>query len=135
VGADQFQFDRLGDSRGTTAIDRIADFEIGVDDIFFQDFTSRFVTGVATTAINLNAVQTVATANTLSAVYAGISALAASNTTLQMAQVNVTAGSMAGSYLYVNDGNAGVSNAADMLIGLSFAGGPALLSAGDLGLF
>ena len=134
-GADKFQIDRLADSRGTTAIDRIAGFEIGLDDLIFQDVAGRFVAGVATTAINLNAAQTIATAANLAAVYAGISALAASNATLQMAQINVTGGAAGGSYLYVNDGNAGVNNAADMLIAISFTGGPTLLTAGDLGLF
>jgi Ca2+-binding RTX toxin-like protein len=130
---DIFAFDRLSDSRGGAGTDRIADFTLGIDDLGFENAVGRFST-VALTGINLNAVQTIASAGNASQVYAAITAIAASTATLQVKQVDVLAGAAAGTYLYVNDGNAAVTSGADMLIGLTLVGG-ATITAGDLILF
>jgi hypothetical protein len=118
AGNDTFKFQGanttalLKDSAGTTAIVKITDFTSGSDILNLKSGTL--------TKITVNSAQTIATANDLTGVYAGITAIASSTTTaLQAAVVTVSAGSAAGTYLYVNDTAAGVSNTADMLINIT----------------
>jgi Ca2+-binding RTX toxin-like protein len=130
AGADRFVFERLTDSRAN-AIDSINGFEIGIDDFVFASAAGRF-SALALAGISLNAAQSVVTAATANQLYAAISAVAASNNILQVKQVSVLAGAMAGTYLYVNDGVAAVTNA-DMLVKVALTG-PSL-GAGDFLLF
>lgn len=139
---DVFVFDRLSDSY-RAAIDTIADFEAGLDDIQLSSVAGRF-SDVAATSIAFRGVLTVASAglgtgNSLyAAVMSGINTAAggkasvtASADAIQAWQVNVTAGTAAGTYLFVNDGVAGAASSTDMLVRLAFASGTAL-TAGDL---
>jgi hypothetical protein len=75
--------------------------------------------------------QTIATASSLTAVYAGITAIGVSTNggALSGVVVTVSAGSAAGTYLYVNDATGAVSNSTDMLINLTGLTGT--LSASD----
>jgi len=109
--------DALKTSSGTTAIVSITDFVAGTDKIGIVD---TGVGGPATSMV-LTAAQTIATAANLTAVYAGITAIAQSNAggALSGAVVTVSAGAAAGTYLYVNDTNAVVSNGNDMLINIT----------------
>jgi len=118
-------------SSGTTAVTKITDFVAGTDKIHLEiDNTAG--TLVAGTSMVLATAQTIATASSLTAVYAGITAIGASTNggALSGVVVTVSGGSAAGTYLYVNDAaGAGVSNSADMLINLTGLTGT--LSAGD----
>ena len=81
-------------------------------------------TGTAFTGATVANAQTIATAADLTAVYAGITAIAASTATnASAAVITVSAGAAAGTYLYVNDATAGVSNTADMLINITGVSG------------
>ena len=130
--ADDFAFAKAADSRGTV-VDRITGFQVGVDDIAFDNLAGGLFPGLTPTAIDFNGVQVIASAATLAQVYAGITAIAASTGTLELKQVNVSAGAAAGTYVYVNDGTAAVSSATDMLIRVELVGGP--LTAADFILF
>lgn len=105
----------LQTSSGTVAIVSIKDFVAGTDKIGIVD------TGGAATSMVLTAAQTIETAVTLSDVYAGITAIAASvdGGALSGAVVTVSGGAAAGTYLYVNDAMGAVSNANDMLINIT----------------
>ncbi len=102
-------------SSGTTDIVSITDFVAGTDKISLQDTSTAF------TSITLATGQTIATAADLTAVFGGITAIAASadNGALSGAVITVSAGAAAGTYLYVNDTTAGVSNSADLLVKLT----------------
>lgn len=102
-------------SAGTTAIASITDFTAGTDKIALVN------TGGAQTSITLSNTQTIATAANLTAVYAGIAAIAASvdQAATSAAVIVVSAGAAAGTYLYINDATAGVSNTADALINIT----------------
>lgn len=117
--------DVLHTSAGTTGVVSITDFVAGTDKIDLA------VTGGAFTSITLANTQTIASAADLTGVYSGISAIAASAAAgaASAAVINVTAGAAAGTYLYVNDATAGVSNADDMLVKISGLTGT--LSASD----
>jgi len=130
AGADRFIFDRLSDSRANQ-IDVINGFEVGIDDFAFENAANRFGAQVLG-SVNVNAAQTIASAATANQLYAAISAIAATASALQVKQVDVLAGAMAGTYLYVNDGTAAVSNA-DMLVRVALTG-PSF-GAGDFLLF
>jgi len=69
----------------------------------------------------LSAAQTITTAANLTAVYGGITPIAASvdHAALQAVVVTVSGGASAGTYLYVNDTTAGVSTTDDMLINIT----------------
>lgn len=108
-------------SAGTTRIVSLKDFVVGADKI-------AMINGAAN-AISFTTAQTVASADTLTQVYAGITAIATSGTTLSAALVTVNSGARAGTYLYVNDGTAAVSNTADMLVNITGISGT--LSAAD----
>lgn len=93
----------------------ITDFTAGTDKIALVN------TGGAQTSITLANAQTIATAASITAVYAGITAIAASvdQAATSAVVVTVSAGAAAGTYLYINDATAGVSNADDMLINIT----------------
>lgn len=106
----------LQQSAGTTAVDRITDFAAGTDKIVVIDTaTGPFTSAVLATG------QTIASAADLTAVYAGITAIAASAAggALSAAVITVSAGAAAGTYLYINDATGGVSNANDALINVT----------------
>ncbi|MGE4239256.1 bluetail domain-containing putative surface protein [Ramlibacter sp.] len=124
-GADRFQFmgtslaGLLRQSSGTSQVVWITDFEAGVDKIVLS------IDGAASagSTISLGALS-LAKADSLAAVYAGISGVTGSTTSLAGgatttafagAVVTVDAGRFAGTYLYVNDdvGGAGVAASAD----------------------
>lgn len=116
AGADTIKFSgtsttMMTTSTGTSAIVSITDFAAGTDKIGLVNSTGAF------TSVTL-ATQTIATAADLTAVWSGISAVAASATSgaASAVLVTVSAGAAAGSYLYVNDTTGAVSNTADMLV-------------------
>lgn len=122
AGADTIKFiaadivDALKASAGTTRVTKINDFTAGQDKIAIVDL------GGAATSMVLATAQTVATAASLTEVYAAITAIAASADAgaLSGVVVTVSAGVSAGTYLYINDAaGAGVSNANDMLINIT----------------
>jgi Ca2+-binding RTX toxin-like protein len=123
AGADRFTFASGSESAGTTGIDRITDFVAGTDKIVLDDGSGSFFTGISlsnTTTANINAAQTISSANSLSDVYNNITAIAASTAaTVQVVVVTVSSGSAAVTYLYINDGTAAVSSATDMLINIT----------------
>jgi hypothetical protein len=109
-----------------------------VDDIAFAAAT---FTGFVATSVGFNGIVNVASANlgagnntylnVMNGANAGLGGtgnVTASGPVLQVWQVNVLAGTAAGSYLLVNDSVAGASALNDMLIGISPVGA---LSAGD----
>lgn len=107
-------------SSGTTAITRITDFVAGTDKIHFE-IDNKAGALVAGTSMALSAAQTITTATNLTDVYAGITAIAASTNgaALSGAVVTVSSGAAAGTYLYINDATAVVSNTTDMLINIT----------------
>lgn len=114
--ADSFKFSGTATtmfalSNGTSDIVSITDFVAGTDKIGLVDTAGAF------TSVTL-ATQTLATAADLTAVWAGITAIAAStdNGAAAASLITVSAGTAAGTYLYVNDTNAAVSNALDLLV-------------------
>jgi Ca2+-binding RTX toxin-like protein len=118
AGVDQFRFqgstqaNLLTQSSGTAQVVKIADFSAGTDKIA--------LIGGGFNAAALGTVQTVGSAATLTDVWNAINPIAASTATnASMVVVSVLAGTAAGTYLYVNDGVAGVSSAADMLIDMT----------------
>lgn len=121
AGADTFKFNGstfanlLASSAGTTAVTKITDFVAGTDKIHLTNGAG------AQSGITLANAQTITTAADLTAVYAGVTAISAS--TAQGATngvvVTVSSGAAAGTYLYINDTTAGVSNTADMLINIT----------------
>ncbi len=132
AGADVFRFDRASHSNrwGT---DTILDFEAGVDRIAFENNAGVLFAGLTPGAFALGTAQALASAGSVAAIYTQISAVAASTATLQAKLVTVAAGTAAGTYLYVNDGQAAVSQTTDMLIRLDLAGGT--LAASDVVFF
>ena len=129
-GADQFKYVNNGDSFGTTAIDRIMDFVAGTDKIvidatndagdFFSTGTADTLNLTTATTVTLATAQTIATAANLTAVYAGITAIAASTAgNVSGVVVTVSAGDTAGTYLYINDGTGAVAATDDMLINIT----------------
>ena len=135
--ADVFRFTKSSDSLRAT-IDRVTDMQAGVDDIAFAAAT---FTGFVATSVGFNGIVNVASANlgagnntylnVMNGANAGLGGtgnVTASGPVLQVWQVNVLAGTAAGSYLLVNDSVAGASTLNDMLIGISPVGA---LSAGD----
>lgn len=115
----------LTSSAGTTGVLKITDFVAGTDKIHLEINAATGATTVAGTSMVLANAQTIATAADLAAVYAGITGIAASvaGGAVSGAVVTVTAGGAAGTYLYVNDATAGVSNTADMLINITGVSG------------
>jgi len=121
AGADTFVFNGsslanlMASSAGTTAITKITDFVAGTDKIKLVDGVGPF------TSITLASAQTIASAADLTAVYAGITAIGASTQggAANGVPVTVTAGAAAGTYLYINDATAGVSNSTDTLINMT----------------
>ena len=105
----------LATSAGTTDVVRITDFVAGTDKIGLVDTSGAF------TSVVLANTQTIASAADLTAVFSGINAIAASTAAgaASAVVVNVTAGAAAGTYLYVNDATAGVSNTTDMLVNIT----------------
>ena len=120
---------------GIANVDQIRDFKAGNGNDRFQFTTgaNAFLNGLtlaANSTVNLNAIQAVAAADTLAQVFAGIGAIGASNNaTLQAAQIDVTLGAAAGSYLYINNATGAVSDADDYLVEISSFTG--LLGAGN----
>lgn len=119
-GADRFIFTGAGptmytESAGTTAVTSIGDFVAGTDKIVLIDTFGPF------TSATVAATQNIFSANSLTAVYAGITAIAGSVTggAASAAVVVVSTGTAAGTYLYVNDVFAPVVNATDMLINIT----------------
>jgi len=102
-------------SAGTTAVTSITDFVAGTDKIDLNLTNGGWVSG---TSMTVATAQTVAYADTLAAVYGGVTAITASiaGGALHGVVVTVSAGVEAGTYLYVNDETAGVAAADDMLI-------------------
>lgn len=112
-------------SAGTTQVTRITDFVAGTDKIALVNTNAPF------SAFVFDGAQTVASAASLAAVYAGIAPIAASSgPTLHGALITVTGGAAAGTYLYVNNDTAGVSATDDMLINLTGLSGG--FGAGDV---
>ncbi|CCI32091.1 DUF4214 domain-containing protein [Microcystis sp. T1-4] len=126
AGVDQFIYGGgSANNKGTANVDRIADFAAGVggDQFKFTTRANEFLNGLtfnANATVNINTAQTIGTAADINAVFAGITAITAStNATLQTVLVTVSAGSVAGTYLYANDGAGAVSNADDFLVNVS----------------
>ena len=126
AGVDQFIYGGgFASNVGTANVDRIADFAAGVggDQFKFSTVANQFINGLtfnANATVNINTAQTVATAANIDAVFAGITAIAASdNTKLETVLVTVSAGAVAGTYLYANDGAGPVSSATDFLVNVS----------------
>jgi len=105
----------LAVSAGATRIVSIRDFTVGVDKIAFVG-TTNVVTGIA-----FSTSSTIATADTLQQVYDGITAIGVSTAggALSASIVTVSAGSRAGTYLYVNDATGAVAAASDTLINIT----------------
>jgi hypothetical protein len=122
AGADKAEFiaaaiaDVLKTSSGTTAIVSITDFVAGTDKIGLFEQAGGVITSVV-----LAAAQTITTAANLTAVYGGITAIAASvdHAAVPAVVVPVSGGASAGTYLYVNDTTAAVSSTDDMLINIT----------------
>ena len=138
--ADRFVFARAADSR--RLIDRITDMTAGEDDIVLSGVAQQLFTGVSPTAISFNGSVAVASAalgtpsNPYASVLAGFTtavggagSVTASGANLQVWQIDVLAGSAAGSYVFINDSVAGALTTTDMLIGVTLVGGA--LSAAD----
>ncbi|WP_270934733.1 beta strand repeat-containing protein [Falsiroseomonas oryzae] len=134
--ADRFHFDKVTDSYRAT-IDRITDMQVGLDDIALAGAPGRLFAGVNPVGINFNGVVGVAFANLgvgaslfapvmsgINTALGGAASVTASGAALQAWQVNVAAGTAAGTYVYVNDGVAGAFHATDLLIGVTLVGGP-----------
>jgi hypothetical protein len=126
AGVDQFIYGGgFANNAGIANVDRIADFVAGVggDQFQFTTVANNFLNGLtfaANATVKINTAQTVATADNINEVFAGITAIAAStNATLQAALVTVSAGLAAGTYLYANNGAGAVSNADDFLVNVS----------------
>jgi subtilisin-like proprotein convertase family protein len=136
-GNELVRYGTAADSRAA-AMDRLVGFTTagaGFDRIGFENAAGALFAGVAPTAIVLSAKVTLASATSVADLAAQLGTLAASGpTTLALCQVDVTAGAMAGSYLTANDMVAGFDPAADMLIGIQFAGG-STLGTGNFFLF
>lgn len=116
-GADRFAFEGAAQSQGTVQIVKITDFVAGTDKI-------ALVTGA--TAVTMNSAVTIATADTLTQVWAGLGATNTGSTgaaaTVAAKIVTVSAGLAAGTYLYIDadgDNVAAADSAADMLINIS----------------
>ncbi|MGE4239899.1 beta strand repeat-containing protein [Ramlibacter sp.] len=112
-GADQFRFEGAAQSQGTAQIVKITDFVAGSDKI-------ALVFGP--TAVTMNAAVTVATADTLTQVWAGVgtSSGTAADANVGAKLVTVSAGLAAGTYLYVDANDDLASNSAtDMLINVT----------------
>ncbi|MDO1584591.1 beta strand repeat-containing protein [Rhizobium oryzicola] len=124
AGADTFKFvgsnlaNLLATSGNTTAITSITDFVAGTDKIALVN------SGAAFTSITLSNTQTIASANDLTGVYGGISTIATSTSggAASAALITVSSGAAAGTYLYVNDANAGVQAASDFLVKVAVTG-------------
>ncbi|EKE67386.1 beta strand repeat-containing protein [Oceanibaculum indicum] len=101
-------------STGTTDVVNITDFVAGTDKIGLVNATGAF------TSVTL-ATQTIATAADLTAVWAGLTSVAASASggAASAVLVTVSAGAAAGTYLYVNDSTAAVNNATDLLVDIT----------------
>lgn len=102
-------------SAGTTRGVWVKDFVVGADKFAMVE------TGGAATSIAFGAASTVATADTLAQIYAGITAIGASTNggALSASLVTVSAGAKAGTYLYINDDTATVNNTDDMLVNIT----------------
>ncbi|MCP4247967.1 MAG: DUF4214 domain-containing protein, partial [bacterium] len=98
-----------------TSVTRITDFDVATDKISLVNDAAAF------TSITLQTPQTVGIAANLTAVYAGITAIAVSvnGGAANGVVVTVSAGAAAGTYLYVNDATGAVSNANDMLVNIT----------------
>jgi Ca2+-binding RTX toxin-like protein len=127
AGADLFRFDRTADSPGSGP-DRILDFAQGLDRIGFEADANRPFAGPARTGVAFSDLHALAAADSAAEVLAALLLVAASGATLQLRQAEVAAGAAAGTWLYVNDGVAGIS-AADLLIRLDLAPGTVLTAA------
>jgi hypothetical protein len=123
-------------------VDVVTDMETGLDRIGFSAIPAKLFAGVAPSAVSFNgAVQVIFASlgvgpNLFAEVMAGINAalggsanVTASGALLQAWQVDVSGGSAAGSYVFVNDGLDGALASSDMLIAVTLSGGP--LSAAD----
>lgn len=126
AGVDQFIYGGgSANNKGTANVDRIADFAAGVggDQFKFTTVANEFLNGLtfnANATVKINTAQTIGTADDINAVFAGITAITAStNTKLETVLVTVSAGLVAGTYLYANDGTGAVSNADDFLVNVS----------------
>ncbi|MGE4240619.1 beta strand repeat-containing protein [Ramlibacter sp.] len=122
-GADRFAFEGAAQSQGTAQIVKITDFVAGTDKIALT---------FGPTAVTMGGAVTVATADTLTQVWAGVGASTGTAADANVAAkiVTVSAGLASGTYLYVdaNDDLAAAS-AADMLINISGVTGT--VTAGD----
>lgn len=105
----------LQTSAGTTRIVSIRDFVVGADKIALVDI------GGSNSSIVFGASSTIASADTLAQVYAGITAIAASTDggALSASLVTVNGGARAGTYLYVNNATDAVASADDMLVNIT----------------
>jgi len=99
-------------SAGTTRGVTLSDFTTGVDKIALVNTAAAF------TSITMATAQTIATASSLTEVYAGVTAIAASANggAASAVVLTVSAGTSAGTWLYINDGTGAVSNSTDALI-------------------
>lgn len=123
AGADVFRYvATVVQNVGVANVDHITDFVAGTDKISF-DTVGVVVTGVTPTAatnMSLATAQTITTAADIAGVFTGITAIAAStDATMRGVVVTVSGGAAAGTYLYINDSTADVSDASDMLINLT----------------
>jgi Ca2+-binding RTX toxin-like protein len=109
-GADQFVFEHLQSSSGTAGIVHITDFVAGTDKIKLQAYSG----------VHLNSEQTLASADSLAEIYAGIQGTPRSTTQQAEARViTVSQGAAKGTYLFVNDSDAGISASNDMLVNIT----------------
>ena len=117
----------LRQSSGTDGIVHITDFTAGVDKISLI----ASATNAVGTSMVLATKQTITTADTIAAIYTGITEIGASTAggALSGKLVEVSGGAKAGTYLYINNGTGGVASADDMLINLTGVSGT--LSAAD----
>ena len=128
AGGDIFLFGTVGDTRGTFAaadtttanIDRITDFagngNLAGDTIAVAaaGFVAAAGSPVSVTAF------TVANANNYNDLAGGLAGIQASTgVLLSVADITVSAGSLAGRYVVINDGLAGYTAATDAIIGLT----------------
>jgi Ca2+-binding RTX toxin-like protein len=140
-GADLFFFEKAADSF-RAFVDVVTDMESGIDRIGFSAAAGKLFAAVAPSSIAFNGAVQLVSANLAAGVsryaevMAGVNAalggsanVAASGASLQLWQVDVSGGSAAGTYLFVNDGMEGALASSDMLIAVTLSGGP--LSAGD----
>lgn len=123
-GADEFYYRRLSDGSagfGST-IERITDFtRTGPDrDRIAIEAEDLFLFNQDVTSVGIGAVRSIATADTISNLVAGITGVAASSANrIEAALVTVASGTLQGSYVFLNDTSSNASQFGDLLVQIS----------------